>query len=187
MQQRHITMDGFEMTFQTNHLGHFLLTNLLLDSLKKSKSRIINVSSAAHQAGRLNFEDLQWTKRSYSSFRAYADAKLCNIYFPRELHRRYNVQGITAYSLHPGVVASNFAGDSSGILHFVFKAARPFMISTEKGAKTQLYLATAPDIEKFSGKYFVKSKPARESTTAINPKISARLWEESERLLAGFL
>ena len=185
-QKREFTVDEFEKTFALNHLGHFLLTMELMDLLIASKSRVINVSSEAHKMGNLNFEDLQWENRKYNALKAYGDSKLCNIYFSRELHRRFGEDGITAFSCHPGVVRTNFAGESTGFYKFVLKMIQPFMISPESGAKTQLYLATAEGIERLSGKYFDKSKVAITAPQAKNEQAAIQLWEMSEQMVASY-
>jgi len=184
--KKQLTSAGLEMTFALNHIGHFLLTDLLMPVLIKSKARIINVSSAAHQMGKLDFEDLNWQKHKYSAFKAYANAKLCNIYFTRELHRRYHDQGISSFSLHPGVVRTQFGLNSTGLFNLMVKMAQPFMISAEKGAETSIYLALEPGIEKYSGKYFTKKKPISSSEISMNEKSARQLWETSERIIADF-
>lgn len=187
VQTRQVTQDGYEMTFQMNHLGHFLLTKKLIDVLIKSESRVINVSSAAHQMGRLNFNDLMWEKRKYSGFRVYGDAKLCNIYFTRELHRRYHERGLSAFSLHPGVVRTNFGLNNGGLLNLGIKLFQPFMISPEKGASTQIFLSTKKNIEKYSGRYFVKKNPESPSKLAEDPDKAQQLWEVSEKLIENYV
>lgn len=183
---RQMTPSGLEMTFSLNHIGHFLLTDLLMSVLIQSKSRIINVSSAAHQLGKLDFNDLNWNRRKYSAMKAYANAKLCNIYFTKELHARYHNQGVSSFSLHPGVVRTQFGLNSTGIMNRLVKMAQPFMISAEKGAETSVYLALEPGIEKYSGKYFIKKKPISSSTTSMNQESARQLWETSERIIADF-
>lgn len=189
LEQRELSEDGIEMTFQMNHLGHFLLTTKLMDLLIRSRTRIINVSSAAHQAGRLVLDDINWENRKYNSMRAYGDGKLCNIYFTRELHRRFNDQGITSFCLHPGVVRTNFFDEiSGGLTKLLVGVMQPFMISPKKGAATQIYLATENGkLDKHSGEYFVKRKPARTSAVARNEFHARRLWEKSEELVSSFL
>lgn len=187
LQRRYLTKDGFEMSFQVNHLGHFLLTYLLMDLLMKSRSRVINISSEAHHAGNLNFNDLMWKKRRYSGFKAYGDGKLCNIYFSRELHRRYNSDGITSFSVHPGVVDTNFGSGSTGIINVALKLFKFFMISPEKGAETQIFLSTQENVERYSGKYFEKRKIKSTSDIARDDEKAQRLWEISEKLVQPFL
>lgn len=184
-QHRELSNDGFEMHFAMNHLGHFLLTRLIIDLLKPT-ARIINVSSEAHRAGKLDFNDLQLAK-SFGSLKGYANAKLCNVYFTTQLHERYFQQGISSFSLHPGVVRTAFAAESKGFIGWLFRTAQPFMISAEKGAATTLYLATAPYIEKHSGGYFKKKKPVKLSAIALRHDLAKQLWNESEKLVKDFI
>lgn len=184
---RRETADGFEMTFGVNHLGPFLLTKLLLDLLCASApSRIVNVSSAAHQQARrgLDFDDLQ-SRRSYSSTLAYGRSKLANVYFTTELARRLAGTGVTANAVHPGVVATEFGagGDARGI-GLLYKLARPFMRTAEQGARTTLFVATAPELEGVTGRYFANSSEATPSAVARDEAAARRLWDESEVLIA---
>lgn len=182
---RQVTVDGFESTFQINHLAPFLLTNLLLDKLKSSApARIINVASAAHRSGRLQFNDLQ-SERSYSKMRAYGTTKLCNILFARELARRLEGTGVTAYSLHPGTVRTGFGkdGDTKGLFAFGVKIIGPFILSPEGGAKTSVHVASAPGVEQHSGAYFQRSKLAKPSSAARDDEAARRLWEASAQLV----
>lgn len=185
-QQRSVTIDGFEMTFEVNHLSHFLLTTELMDRLIQDKTRVINVSSAAHRMGKIDFEDLQWESAKYNSMKAYGNGKLCNIYFTQELHRRFSDKGLTAFACHPGVVRTNFAGDVSGFFKVMLKAAQPFMITPEKGALTQLHLATSDSVLKHSGRYFEKQKLASVAPQALDQEAAAQLWEVSEQLVADY-
>jgi NAD(P)-dependent dehydrogenase (short-subunit alcohol dehydrogenase family) len=181
--ERLLSADGYEMTFAVNHLAPFLLTNLLIDTLKASApARIVNVSSGAHAGGRMRFDDLQ-SARSYQGFRAYADSKLANILFTTELARRLAGTGVTANSLHPGAVASNFAQGTKGFFGFIFGMARSFMLTPEQGAQTSIYLASAPEVADVSGAYFVKSKPSRTASQANDADAARRLWEVSEQLV----
>lgn len=183
LDKRYETRDGFEMTFGVNHLAHFLLTNLLLDMLKASApARIINVSSEAHQFGRLDFDDLQGRRR-YDGMRAYGQSKLANILFTYELDRRLAGTGVTVNSLHPGAVASNFARDTSGLFSLFFGLARPFMRSPEQGAETSIYLAAAPEVANVSGKYFSDKRAVRSSPRSYDQESWQRLWQVSEELV----
>ena len=152
MSRRTETADGFETTFGVNHLGHFLLTNLLLDRLRASApSRVVVVSSDAHKQARrgLDFDDLQ-SERSYRPFAVYGKTKLANIYFGHELARRLEGTGVTANSLHPGFVASRFArdGDTGFLISTIgMTLARPFAISQAAGARTSIWLASSPDVD----------------------------------------
>lgn len=185
--ERSETVDGLETTFQVNHLGPFLLTVLLLDRLKTSApARIVNVASTAHQAARsgLDFSDLQSTG-SYAGMAVYGRSKLANIYFTTELARRLQGTGVTANCLHPGTVRSGFAadGDSGGLFSIGIAIARPFMIGPAKGAETSVYLASSPEVEGVTGKYFVKCRARTPSKAARDEAAAKRLWEESERLV----
>jgi len=185
--KRRETGDGFEMTFGVNHLGHFLLTNLLLDRLRASApSRIVVVSSVAHKQARkgLDFDDLQ-SERKYRAGTAYARSKLANIYFARELARRLDGTGVTANSLHPGFVASRFArdGDFGWLGNIGMPLIRPFAISQAAGARTSIYLSTSPDVEGMSGLYFVKCAVAEPSKVAQDDEAAKRLWAVSEELI----
>ena len=180
--KRQVTADGLERTFAVNHLAYFLLTHLLLDILKASApSRIVNVSSAVQSGGHINFEDLQGEK-SYNTMRAYAQSKLANALFTYELARRLSGSGVTVNCLHPGFVASNFGSDAGGLFASAIKIAKLFAISPEKGAATAIYLASSPEVEGISGKYFIKCKEAKSSPESYNEAIRQRLWEVSAEL-----
>lgn len=187
LSERHETVDGFEATFATNHLGPFLLTNLLLDRLRASApSRIVNVASTAHSAARkgIPFDDLQSTKR-YRGMRVYGESKLANILFTLELARRLAGTGVTANSLHPGTVRTGYGadGDTRGILAFGIKISQPFFLSPAKGARTSIYLASSPDVEGVTGEYFVKCKPAEPRRWAQDAEAAQHLWQVSEELV----
>lgn len=187
LSDRRVTVDGYEMTFQVNHLAPFLLTNLLLERIKSSApARIVNVASAAHQSARsgLDFDDLQ-TIRGYSGMGVYGRTKLANILFTGELSRQLAGSGVTANSLHPGTVRSGFAGDgdASGLMALGVAIARPFMLSPAKGAETSIYLAASPEVEGVTGKYFAKCQPRTPSPAARDDDAARRLWAESERLV----
>jgi len=180
--ERRDTVDGIEETFAVNHLGYFLLTNLLLDVLKKSApARVVSVSSEAHRSAKMNWDDLQM-KRDWSSFRAYGQSKLCNILFTRELAHRLEGTRVTANCLHPGVIASGFGHTDGGFISVILKVAKPFLITPEKGAKTQVYLASSPEVEGVSGKYFDKSKERTPNKAALESGAPERLWTISEEL-----
>jgi NAD(P)-dependent dehydrogenase (short-subunit alcohol dehydrogenase family) len=181
------TEDGFETTFAVNHLGPFLLTNLLLERIKASApARIVNVASTAHKGARkgMDFDDLQATKR-YSGMRVYSASKLANILFTVELARRLEGSGVTANSLHPGTVRTGYGrdGDTSGILGIGIKIAAPFFLTPTKGAATSIYLASSPDVDGVSGEYFVKCKPRTPSKAARDTAAARRLWDESATLV----
>jgi len=185
---RRETEDGYEMTFQVNHLGPFLLTQLLQDQLVAGKgARVVNVASDAHKTARrgLDFDDLQSTGR-YRSFKVYGQTKLANILFTRELARRWNDTGVTANAVHPGFVASSFGrdGDTGRMGDIAMRVVRPFALNAEQGARTQVYVASAPELDGITGGYWVKSAPATPSAAAQDDAAAARLWEISEQLVA---
>ncbi len=181
---RRVTEDGLELTFAVNHLGYFLLTELLLPRLKASApARIVSTASAAHFGQRIDFDDLQGEK-GYRAFRAYGRSKLANILFTRELARRIAGTGVTANCFHPGVVRSGFARNDKGLIALGAKLGGLFMISPEKGADTGVWLATAPELEGVSGKYFAKRREARGSPAARDEATAKRLWDASEQLVS---
>ena len=173
--------DGIEMTWALNHLGYFLLTNLLLDRIRDSApARIVNVASAAHRRARgLKFDDLEF-RRHYWGYEAYSQSKLANILFTRELARRLRGSTVTVNALHPGFVASNF-GRSGFIYTAALSLMRPFQVSVAEGARTAIYLCTAPEVAAISGEYFVDCKIAEPSKYAMDGAAAQRLWEISER------
>ena len=181
--RRVLSADGIEMTFALNHLGYFLLTSLLLPCLRGApEARIVNVASAAHAGAVLDFEDLQ-LERSYSAWKAYGRSKLANIYFTRELARRVQGEGMTANCLHPGFVASNFAGEAKGLFGWAIGAAkRVAAISVANGAKTPVFLCAAPDVEGITGKYFDRCRSVASSKVSHDDVAASRLWSVSERL-----
>jgi NAD(P)-dependent dehydrogenase (short-subunit alcohol dehydrogenase family) len=182
--ERQETVDGYERTFAVNHLAYFLLTNLLLDMLKASApSRIVNVSSDAHVGAVLNFDDLH-NKKSYgmAGMKAYGMSKLENIMFTYELARRLDGTGVTANVLHPGVVATGFGENNGGLMKFVMLLLHRFSLTPEQGADTIVYLASSPEVEGVSGKFWEKRKPLKSSAVSYNEADQKRLWEVSEQL-----
>jgi NAD(P)-dependent dehydrogenase (short-subunit alcohol dehydrogenase family) len=178
---RQVTEDDLEMTFATNHMAYFVVTNLLLPNLK-SGARIVSTASDAHKGARLDFDDLQAEKR-YSGFSVYGRSKLCNILFNRELARRIEGSGVTANCLHPGFVATRFGDQSGGLLSVAVKIAKPIgAISPEEGAKTIVYLASSPDVAGKGGGYYYKNKLATPTKEAQNDADAKRLWDISVRL-----
>ena len=183
------SVDGIEQTWALNHLGYFLLTELLRDMLIASApSRVVSVSSGAHMGGKINFEDVEG-KQKYSGWAAYSQSKLANILFTAELARRLEGTGVTANSLHPGFVASNFAMNNMeggrAFLRPVFRIFQKFAaISPEKGAQTSIFLASSPAVEGITGKYFAKSKAVTPSKAAQDMDAARRLWEMSEKMVA---
>lgn len=188
LSERRLTADGFEATFGVNHLGHFLLTKLLLERLKRSApARIVNVSSVAHRfaVGGFSFADPQFERRRYRGVAAYNQSKLANILFTMELARRLAGTGVTANALHPGAVATGFgsAEDTKGIERAAMVLGRPFLISPERGARTLVYLASSPAVAGVTGGYFVRCRMHTPSRAARDPRAAHRLWELSEQLL----
>jgi len=180
--RRELTVDGIERTFQVNHLGYFVVTHLLLDLLRASApARVVSVASDAHGRGKLDPDNLQGERR-YGEYLAYATSKLCNIAFTYELARRLEGSGVTANCLHPGVVASNFGQSASRVTRGFFRMARPFILSSEKGALTSLYVASSPELDGVSGKYFDKCKEARSSRASHDVAAQRRVWEISAEL-----
>jgi len=181
---RHATEDGLERTFAVNHLAPFLLTHLLLDRLRSSApARVVTVSSGAQAMGRIDFDDLQG-ERSYSGQRAYNQSKLANVLFTYELARRLEGSGVTANVLHPGVVRTAFGQeDSRGWMRLMLPVVRPFMKTPERGAETSIYLASSPEVEGVSGRYFANSKPKTSSRASYDTAAARRLWEVSAGLV----
>ena len=179
----HVTADGLERTFALNHLAPFLLTGLLLDCLTASASaRIITVSSGAHARARIDFDDLQG-ERDYSGQRAYSQSKLANVMFTYELARRLDGTGATATVLHPGVVRTSFgAEDQAAYLAARIGVARLFMKTPTQDASTPIYLASSPQIEGITGRYFVNGKPKTSSKASYDIAAAARLWQVSADL-----
>lgn len=179
---REVTAEGLERTFAVNHLGYFMLTNLLKEPLLKSpEGRIINVSSEMHRLSKLNLADLQLEK-GYTSIKAYALSKLCNILFTRELAKRLKGTDLVTNCLHPGAVATNFANSANGFLKFLFKFSKPMFLSPEQGARTMLYLATEDEAAQYNGAYFDKQKVKNPSLDAQDDTKATALWEASTAL-----
>ena len=179
---RGTTKDGFELTVGTNHLGHFLLTNLLLPKLRKNTpARIVNVASKAHyDAKPIDFSLFRGETKNYTGLPEYATSKLCNVLFTKELAKDKAGDGVKAYSLHPGVVAS----DAWRQIPWPFRSImKMFMISEEEGAKTTLYCATSPEVEDQNGLYFDSCAVRKPSKLAEDPELAKTLWEKSEEMV----
>ncbi len=175
LKNRKISVDGFEMNFAVHLLGPFLLTNLLLDTLKKSApSRIINVASAAHKRAKINFEDPQSENKKYRLFSVYGISKLAEILFTYELSRKLEGTKITANAVHPGVVATNLGRDQSEFSQWF---SRKFFKSPEEGAQTSIYLASSSEVEGITGKYFINKEPRESSEESYNEGDAKRLWK----------
>lgn len=181
---RHVTADGLERTFALNHLAPFLLTNLLLDRLKQSvRARVVTVASNVQAMGRIDFNDLQG-EQSYSGGQAYNQSKLPNVLFSYELARRLQATSVTANTLHPGVVGTSFGAEDPGSVQRLFVPfMRPLMKTPAQGAATSIHVASAPDLEQVSGRYFANSRPKRSSKRSYDEAVAARLWEVSADLV----
>jgi NAD(P)-dependent dehydrogenase (short-subunit alcohol dehydrogenase family) len=180
---RQLSVDGIEMTFALNHLAYFLLTNLLLDTLIASApARIINVSSDAHSGGKIDFDNLQG-ERSYSGFGPYGNSKLANILFTTELARRLEGTGVTVNALHPGLVNTGFGKNNPGFIMKIMGAVIPLIArSPEKGAETSIYLASSPEVEGITGKYFIDCKVTQPAPQASDRAVALRLWNVSAEM-----
>jgi NAD(P)-dependent dehydrogenase (short-subunit alcohol dehydrogenase family) len=175
--ERKVTKDGFELTLQVNHIGHFLLTRLLLDLLERSApSRIVNVSSGIHYSGQMAWDDLQ-LERGFDGRRAYAQSKLANVLFTRELARRLPT-GVTANAVHPGVISTGLWRNMPWPVRAMAKAV---MGSAETGAEPLVKLAVAPELEGVTGRYFDKLEEARPSDAALDSAAAERLWRWTEK------
>jgi NAD(P)-dependent dehydrogenase (short-subunit alcohol dehydrogenase family) len=180
---KRVTEDRVEETFAVNHLAHFLLTLELLDVLRASApSRIINVTSESHRRGWMRWHDLHF-KSDYKPQRAYAQAKLSVLLFTCELARRLAGSGVTANCLHPGPASKGFGPPEGGWAALRAALAKPFLTTPEEDAKTGIYLATSPDVEALSGKYFIKGERIRPSGYGRDDGLARRIWTTSEMLL----
>ena len=181
---RHVTADGLEHTFAVNHLAPFLLTSLLLERLMASTpARVVTVSSGAQAQGKIDFDDLMG-ERQYSGQRAYSQSKLANVMFTYELARRLEGTGVTATVLHPGVTRTAFgAEDSVRAMDPIIAVLRPFMRSPERGAETAVYLASSPEAEGVTGRYFANRKVRKSHESSYDTATTARMWRVSADLV----
>ncbi len=180
---RRVTADGFEETFAVNHLAAFLLTKELLDVLHAAApARIVNVSSSAHRGARMQWGDLQFDRHRYNQWRAYGQSKLANVLFTYELARRLDPSKVTANALHPGVIATGFGQTYGGAMSMLIRMAHPFFASPESGARTSAYLASSPEVERVTGKYFARCKETPSSTVSYDEASQKKLWAISEEL-----
>jgi len=180
--KRQESVDGIELTLQVNYLGHFLLTNLLLDMLKASApSRIVNISSGLHERGRIDFEDLQMN-RKYSGQKAYASSKLAQVLFTYELAKRLEGSAVTCNASNPGLAKTHLGYDAGLLTSLSKRFVDIFGKSAEKAAETTIYLATSPEVERVSGKYFEEKQEAESSEMSYNTSAAQRLWDASLRL-----
>ncbi len=184
--KRKLSPDGIEMTLATNYLGPLLLSNLLLDLLKKNApARIINISSSSHKWAKIDFDDLQYEHKKYRFFQVYAQSKLFVNIATFELARRLEGTGVTVNCIHPGAVNTNLGSDSvnNKVLKFMDKAIKFFFISPEEAAKAPVYLAISPEVEGVTGKYFLKNKMTLASPLSYDPVLAKKVWEVSETFL----
>jgi retinol dehydrogenase-12 len=182
--RRRESVDSIEMTFALNHLGHFLLTNLLIDTLKASApARIINISSHGHIRGEINFDDLQF-RRKYNGMQAYRQSKLANVLFTYELAPRLSGTGVTVNAVNPGLVATRFGFNNlgfipDGIVNALIRLYGWIGISSEQGAQTAIYLATSSEVAEITGKYFEKQKAVPSSQASYDEEANRQLWKIS--------
>ncbi len=191
---RQVTEDGLELTFALNHMAYFVLTHGLRERLVASApARVVNTASDAHEAGTLDFDDLQsakayrwnlweWARYGGPGFIVYGRSKLCNILFTREVARRLAGTGVTANCLHPGFVATRFGDQTGGLIAFSIGIAKHFALSPEEGAETLVYLASSAEVANVTGEYFHKCRPIAGSEQAQDDDAARRLWQESARL-----
>lgn len=178
--------DGLEMQFATNHLGHFLLTNLILENVKAAgKARIINLASIAHKSTReLNLDDINYEKEEYGGWKSYSRSKYCNILFTNELAKRLKKDGITVNSVHPGGVRTEIAEKNANwFTKLGWIVMKPFMVTVEEGAKTSIHLASSPEVEGETGGYWVKSKKFFSNRPSQEEANWKALWKKSEELV----
>jgi NAD(P)-dependent dehydrogenase (short-subunit alcohol dehydrogenase family) len=182
-----LSVDKLEMTFALNHMSYFLLTNLLLPSLKAAASaRVVSVSSLAHTSGKLDFANLQGEQK-FNGWKAYSDSKLENVLFTFALARRLNGTNVSANCLHPGFVKTGFGHGNSGIISSLLSLGQNlFAITPEAGAKTMIHLASSPDAAGVTGKYFDKGKAVNSSAASLDQAVQEKLWTHSEEL-AGLI
>jgi len=183
---RHLTFDGLERTFAVNHLAPFLLTGLLLPRLQqRDHARVVTVASHAHAQGRIDFDDLQG-ERSYSGARAYNQSKLANVLFNYELARRLRGSGVTANAVHPGVVNTSFGAEDPGSTQrLLVPVLRPFMKSARRGAATSIHVASTPQLQDVTGRYFTNRQPRTSSPLSRDHGVAARLWHTSSALISS--
>jgi NAD(P)-dependent dehydrogenase (short-subunit alcohol dehydrogenase family) len=191
---RQVDASGLERTFALNHVAYFVLTSLLRGSLvAAAPARIVNTASDAHADATLDFGDLQsvtafrgsfleWVRYGGPGYKVYGRSKLCNILFTRELARRLSGTGVTANCFHPGFVATRFGDQAGGLISFGIGLAKRFAISSQEGAETMLYLASAAEVANVTGEYFHKCRPAIPSSEAQVDSTAKRLWQETASL-----
>lgn len=181
-----LNADGIEMQFGTNHLGHFLLTNLLIENIKSAgKARIINLASIAHKSTReLDLNDINYQNQEYGGWKSYSRSKFCNILFTKELAKRLEKDGITVNAVHPGGVRTEIAEKNANwFTKLGWVVMKPFMITVEKGAATSVHLASSDKVEGITGKYWVRSKEEWSNRPSQDPDLASKLWKKSEELV----
>jgi NAD(P)-dependent dehydrogenase (short-subunit alcohol dehydrogenase family) len=179
---RQLSPDGIEMTFAVNHLAYFLLTDLLLEPIKASApARIVNVASNSHYGQHLDFEDLE-LKRGYNPGKAYGRSKLANLYFTYELARSLDGTGVTVNAMHPGFVRTNMAANNGWLVRLFLPLVHLSSLTPEQGARTVVYLATSPDVEGVTGKFFVHEREVASDPVSYDESVAQRLWEVSEEM-----
>jgi NAD(P)-dependent dehydrogenase (short-subunit alcohol dehydrogenase family) len=180
--KRQLTRDGFELTFATNHLSYFVLTHMLRERLLASApARIVNTSSDAHRRASVDFDDLQSAKQ-YGGFGVYSRSKLLNILFTRELARQLEGTGVTANCFHPGVVNTRLGDDGKSAVLLLFRVAKKFVLTPEKGAETLVFLASSKAAANISGEYFYKCRPKLPNREGQDDAAARRLWLETAQL-----
>ena len=182
------TKDGFEMQFGTNHLGHFLLTNLLMPQLKKAApgARIVNVSSLAHTNGQMNWDDINYDNTTYDRFKSYSQSKLANVLFTKELARKGEGSGVNAYALHPGVIKTELGRHMEGmgpVMKMMWRCCGAFIKTPENGANTTIYCSVEESIADHNGRYYSDCAEKRPASQAENMDDAKKLWELSEGLV----
>jgi NAD(P)-dependent dehydrogenase (short-subunit alcohol dehydrogenase family) len=179
---RQVSADGIEMNFAVNHLAYFLLTQLLLETLKTSPpARIVNVASNSHLGEHLDFDNLE-LKRGYWAVRAYGRSKLANLYFTYELARRLDGTGVTVNAMHPGFVRTNMGANNGWPVRLFLPLVHLSSLTPEEGARTAVYLASSPEVESVTGKYFVREREVASDPVSYDESVAKRLWELSEEM-----
>jgi NAD(P)-dependent dehydrogenase (short-subunit alcohol dehydrogenase family) len=188
LSKRQVTQDGIETVFAVNYLAPFLLTGLLLDMLQASApARVVNVAGDYHRKATINFDDLMYEK-GYNGMRANNQAKLAMVLFTYELARQLDGTGVTANCLHPGAVATGGPLKDLDLSEFgrlMYRLVKPFFLSPEKGAETSVYLASSPEVEGVTGKYFVRKRAVASSPQSYDLEVARRLWQISAQLTGG--
>ena len=180
---RKITLEGYELTFALNHLAYFLLTHLLLEPLQASPSaRVVNLASQAHEKGAIDFQDLEGLL-GYDGFKAYAQSKLANVLFTYELARQLAGTKVTANAVHPGSVATHFGKNNGWLRFWIRRLLKRSELTAAQGAETVVYLASAPEVEGVTGKYFVNKRAVESSPSSHDPDLAQRLWQVSREMI----